>query len=275
MSKKKYYLSLLAVFKNESHIMEEWIEHYLMRGFSHIYLINDHSTDNFLPIIDRYKDFITLYDNEVVEEKDGRQVRVYEAYGKEALRDSTWLAVMDLDEFLYSPIHPILTGYFLRCELKDVAQVVVDWVHFGSSHFLKQPKNVVQEFCHIWNLDDFRITRFCSTKSIFQTKYWKSFLVHEHEMINGKEKTIRVGWNNGRKGALLVNHYTVQSLHFWMNIKGTRGDVNRYLQTQDRNLALFQEQDHNDVQDHRLALQTQVLLEKKSKITKISHLHKK
>jgi len=39
-------LGIGAVFKNESHIMIEWIEHYLSHGVDTIYLINDESTDN-------------------------------------------------------------------------------------------------------------------------------------------------------------------------------------------------------------------------------------
>jgi hypothetical protein len=37
----KYYLSVGAIFKNESMILKEWIEHYLHHGFEHIYLINE------------------------------------------------------------------------------------------------------------------------------------------------------------------------------------------------------------------------------------------
>ena len=50
----KYYFSIGAVFKNEAHALDEWIQHYLMRGVDHIYLINDFSTDAFKPIIDKW-----------------------------------------------------------------------------------------------------------------------------------------------------------------------------------------------------------------------------
>ena len=29
---KQYYLTIMAIFKNESHIFEEWIEHYIKEG---------------------------------------------------------------------------------------------------------------------------------------------------------------------------------------------------------------------------------------------------
>ena len=34
-----FYFTIGAVFKNESHILKEWIEHYLYHGIEHIYLI--------------------------------------------------------------------------------------------------------------------------------------------------------------------------------------------------------------------------------------------
>ena len=39
-------IAILTCFKNESHILKEWIEHYKNRGIEHIYMINDFSTDN-------------------------------------------------------------------------------------------------------------------------------------------------------------------------------------------------------------------------------------
>ena len=43
-----YYLSILAIFKNEAMNLKEWIEHYILNGVEHFYLINNGSTDNFL-----------------------------------------------------------------------------------------------------------------------------------------------------------------------------------------------------------------------------------
>ena len=39
ISPRKYYLSVLGVFKNEGHIMKEWIDHYILHGVDHIYII--------------------------------------------------------------------------------------------------------------------------------------------------------------------------------------------------------------------------------------------
>ena len=34
-------IAILTCFKNESLVLQEWIEHYKKRGIEHIYMIND------------------------------------------------------------------------------------------------------------------------------------------------------------------------------------------------------------------------------------------
>ena len=42
-------MSLLVIsrFKNERHILYEWIHHYLLEGVDHFFLIDDHSNDEY------------------------------------------------------------------------------------------------------------------------------------------------------------------------------------------------------------------------------------
>ena len=49
----KHYLSMRAVFHNESHIMREWMQQYVAEVMGFFYLINNFSMDIdlFLPII--------------------------------------------------------------------------------------------------------------------------------------------------------------------------------------------------------------------------------
>jgi len=61
-----YDLVVCAVFKNESHILTEWIEHYLKRDVDHIFLIDDFSTDAYLPKLEPYMDKVTLFKNDIV-----------------------------------------------------------------------------------------------------------------------------------------------------------------------------------------------------------------
>lgn len=49
--KKKYYMSVCAVFKNEAPFMKEWILYYQVIGADHIYLYNNNSDDNYQEVL--------------------------------------------------------------------------------------------------------------------------------------------------------------------------------------------------------------------------------
>jgi len=129
-----YYFSVCSVFKNEAHILEEWILHYLHHGVEHFYLVNDNSNDDYKVIIDKYSNYITLMHNDIVTKDVGRQGRIYEKYFRQHLEKTKWMASIDLDEFLYSPtsinIQNILHTY------ENYAQIRVDWLHFEVMNIL-------------------------------------------------------------------------------------------------------------------------------------------
>ncbi len=55
-----HYLSVGCLFKNESHSIREWIQHYLSRGVDHLYLIDDDSVAKIQGYIDSKK--VALFD---------------------------------------------------------------------------------------------------------------------------------------------------------------------------------------------------------------------
>ena len=46
-------LCLVAIFKNESHILKEFITHYIKQGVDHFFLIDNGSNDNYSDILTR------------------------------------------------------------------------------------------------------------------------------------------------------------------------------------------------------------------------------
>jgi len=84
---------------------------------------------------------------------------------KELLKESKWVAIMDLDEFLYSPkdinIKNILDKY------DSYSQITVDWLCFGSNEHLLQPQSVVEGFTKRSEVDT--SSKFYSYKSIFKS----------------------------------------------------------------------------------------------------------
>ena len=49
-----YYLTLMAIFKNETFNLKIWLDHYIWQGVQHFYLIDNGSTDNPLEILNDY-----------------------------------------------------------------------------------------------------------------------------------------------------------------------------------------------------------------------------
>jgi hypothetical protein len=140
IKKQKYFISIAAVFKNESHALDEWIQHYFKRGIDHIYLINDFSTDSYVDIIKKYGKKITLFNNDIITHEFGRQKLIYEKYLRPVLAETEYMAILDLDEFLYSPSNMSFNDFFMK--YNKYSQIVVNWLIFGSNSNIEQPKSI-------------------------------------------------------------------------------------------------------------------------------------
>ena len=251
-----------SIFKNESHILDEWIRHYLFHGVDHIYLVNDFSTDSYLEIIEKYADHVTLFHNDIVTREVGRQTQIYRKYFTPLLPTAKWMSILDLDEFLYSP--ETINIKHVLSEYSEYAQIVVDWVHFGSNGHIKQPPSVVEGFtmCALSRTSG-RNVKYYGYKSIFKTACLNYFDIHTSN-VNGEDLRII----DTPEAKLLINHYNLQSLDFFINVKGTRGDVNNwfdYVKIQ-RNKDLFEKFDVNDLEDLRLYNQNKKLILSKSNL---------
>lgn len=251
-----YTFVIGAFFKNESQIIKEWIEHYFHHGVDHIYLINDHSTDNYLEILQPYIDskMLTLY-HATDETSENRQMFFYNKYFQKHLNSTKWFGIFDLDEFLYSTKQINLK---LELEIyKQYDQILINWVHFGSSHHKNQPYNVVSNFLYRSEYNSVKNGpngRYNSYKSIVKVSDKPiTFGIHKHASDNTL-KEIHVDFNDN---SFLINHYVIQSKEFWETIKMTRGSATSYYKNMgwERDKQLFIDCDVNDVFDERLSIQ--------------------
>ena len=140
---KKYFLAIGAVFKDEALIIDEWINHYRRQGVDHFYLVNDHSKDDYNLSIGKHRRFVTLFHG-----KAHAQIASYsELIVPLARREAVWLGLVDLDEFAYTK-KLNLRSMLQSIQTKDpqMGEVCAPWKLFGSSGWIKQPKNVVQSF---------------------------------------------------------------------------------------------------------------------------------
>lgn len=261
-------LGIGAVFKNETHIMIEWIDHYLFHGVDHIYLINDHSTDNINIIKDMYKNNnkVTFFDSDVDSGPWSRQVDIYNKYLLNEIKKYDWFGILDLDEFLYCP-NFINFKEALNKIPSHINQIFANWVTFGSNFHEKQPYSVVKNFT--MRISDILDPNFKSHKNLFRPKALLKLDIHTHnvsgESANFSQETKEV--------LFLINHYVIQSKSFFKNVKSTRGDVNKIVSASFRDDNYFNRYDKNDILDLRLYEQNNNIID--NNINSIIEFHEK
>jgi hypothetical protein len=152
---------ILAQFKNEAMAMEEWIEHYFWQGADLLILLDNNSTDGGAEIAKKHANVIVID-----APKKCAQVENYFSLGYTCAikQDVDYLAVLDLDEFMFGqdgkPLKQHLEQYFDQ----GYSQLSVNWTMFGSSGYELQPKSIRKSF--LWRKKHLQ----SNLKSVFKTK---------------------------------------------------------------------------------------------------------
>ena len=90
------------MFKNESIIIKEWINHYIEEGVEHFYLIDNGSTDDYYEKIKMYEKYFTLV-KDSTRLPQGTQTYLYNKIYLQKIKSETkWLIICDIDEYIYA-----------------------------------------------------------------------------------------------------------------------------------------------------------------------------
>jgi hypothetical protein len=252
------HLSVLGIFRNEAHVLAEWIEHYRLFGVERFYLIDNNSTDEFSQILRPFQErgLVELYSCR----KDGYQIGAYEEL-MPALRSATdWLGVFDLDEFIYPPGGEQLPAVLRRFE--DCDAVLTPWLSFGSNGHMTQPSSTIQGFTR---RGEAGVSR-AFLKPIFRPAEVEKMSQHNPATRRGRKRLsngepfgddLHILLDEARVGefALLNNHYRLQSREHFATIKANRPEVHEEAQNRRKQLSFFDEYDElwSRVADSRLA----------------------
>jgi len=214
-----YYLSVLAQFKNETMNLKLWLDHHLWQGVQHFYLIDNGSTDNPMPILKDYiKRGIVSY---FYRPDKASQVKNYRnIFAKHIWTSTYWLAVIDLDEFLFGIDHTLVS------KLKTLEYynlIYLNWYIYGTSGCIQQPADVRLSNIHRHpNIDPVNTKYIFKPSSIIHpSQLWIHWLVYPNSMrkIENGNKIIIANQ------LVRVNHYVCQSEEFFTKIKSVRGDA--------------------------------------------------
>jgi hypothetical protein len=244
-----YYLSVGAMFKNESHSMKEWLDHYVLHGVEHFYLIDDGSTDEYMNILQPYidKGIVSLF---VVQEAYylGRQRNLYNRCILPHIKETKWLLMVDLDEYVWSTKELRLDNILREQGFEKYGQIQMKEALFGSNGHETQPQRIVESFtkrCHEFRGGKYKY--FVNSSFEFSSLNIHHADFTESHYVNDSSVFIIVF-----PEYFILNHYNCQSREFWDQVKCTRGDSDDFIRRLPEHFALF---DLNDVEDMGLVEQ--------------------
>lgn len=210
--KRKHYLSICAVIRNEAPYIVEWLNYHIRQGVSHFYLYDNASTDGTKEAAKEYDFYITWHDTKGDKQQCKSYAHMIETYREE----STWCAFIDIDEFIYSKRTPkFITTLKEEYDYPEVSGIAVHWLLFGSNshlHFSSDP--VIKRFTRrastvnkhvksIMRLED-TIAPGNDPHSFLAT----GLIINEHKIRLEKHYAIS---NYATADILGINHYVTKS----------------------------------------------------------------
>lgn len=204
MKEKKYFFGILTYFKNEKHILNEWILHYKKWGVDHIWMVDNGSEDDY--DISEFIDegFVTVYKEPIL----GQQ-SAYDKYLKEIKKEVSWIFICDLDEFLYSKEKDNIKEVLQNFAETDIISIQMT-IFFPAT--FETPLSIIQT----------NVLRKCKDSKICPKCIYNLDKVNKigiHGII-GKFKRLYI---NCDETLLCINHYRYTSFEYLYGIKEGRG----------------------------------------------------
>ena len=193
---KQDYYSVAVIVKNEARYIKEFVLFNKAVGADRIYLYDNDSTDNLLEVLAPFIDSGYV----VYKKWPGHTVQTgaYRDAVRRARRRTKWLALIDADEFLFSPKGDMpqqLKAY------EAYPGIGVNWLVYGPNGHDARPDGLVMDE-YTTTLADYGSQMNCHIKSIVQPK--EVFTVYHVHFAVYKGK----GYAVGEDGSLLDNRTT-------------------------------------------------------------------
>lgn len=275
-SNKKKLLTIYTQFKNESHILLEWINHYKQEGADHIFLVDNDSDDGYDVAALRKIPHLTLFHTKIRHQ----QLKIAEWVFKNYIEGHfEWASFLDMDEFLYSRLGYASTADYLRKlgnQKSEVKAILLPWKIFGSSGHIQQPKNVIHHFLYR-DEDGTTLENSNLVKSLFKPSYYKvkMHMVEPLDPLHNRSPHAKLMGNKDQEeysifyqfdpnkiklkdAPLHLNHYMIQSRDFFYKVKMKRGDATEESWNTLRNEEYFKSKDKNTIYDSELSIKKKV-----------------
>jgi hypothetical protein len=247
LCKPKDTLVVVAMFKNASHCIREWLQHYMKQGVTHFYMIDNGSTDNWRDQIKGAP--ITVY----TDDTDNSRFQLYEKYFFDKVKtDAEWVMMLDLSNFMYAR-----NGYrtileYLESLDEKIGNIEIKWKIFGSNNHIKQPRSIIKSFTKRKKIgtDHINLNRSGKKldtygKCIIKTYYLKNFGNNHNGNTYKCDKIVLPSKLTEEKLAespIHMNHYGIQSLEWYNNKDAEPSRIKQY----------FDYYNFDDIEDNEL-----------------------
>ena len=225
LEKKKYYVSVCSIFKNEAKYLEEWLNYHLVVGVEHFYLYNNFSEDNYKKVLKPYieKGLVTLIEWPI---KAG-QTQAYNDCVEKFSDESNWIGFIDLDEFAVPVKYDQVSEWLKKYE--KFPCVLGFYRDFGSSGIVEEndSKLICEQFTMCTDFVSpsmFLNTSWSNKIKAFNVahfarfKFFNKVCPENMAFFVGIAKTIK-------NPDFQFNHYYCKSLEYFVNKKIPGGDV--------------------------------------------------
>lgn len=160
----EYNLSIMAIFRDEAPYLKEWIEFHRLVGVEHFYLIDHLSTDHYQDVLQPYIDAgivdIDHCETEYVNWKwNTLQIKLYRDKMDEIKFQTYWLAIIDIDEFLFPVEEDNLLDLLERYD--KYSGLSANWQMYGTSDIEKLNEGDLQIEKFTWKAkENYKDNRF-------------------------------------------------------------------------------------------------------------------
>lgn len=208
-----HFLSIIAMFKNESYIIEQWIQHYLLEGVNHFYLIDNGSTDDYESKIQKYKEKITLIKDSYRQEKGTQNILINKHFLSKIKNESKWVIVCDIDEYIYHTNNNKKIPDFL-INNEQYSCIWIPWKLFGASKNPNIIPNLINDL--VYRQKSINTQKNGLGKSIMKCNDLIELETH-FSKVNGNSLRLNL------TSDLHCNHYKLISEKYFKEIKSVRG----------------------------------------------------
>jgi hypothetical protein len=244
------FLCIVAILKNESLYLREWIDFHLAEGVAHFFLYDNGSTDDPERLLQPYQSSgvasLIKWDNFAA--NLSAQNLAYAHAIVNLAHEYDWAAFIDIDEFLFGDERRNLAESLLV--FHDFSAIRVKQYTFGPSGHLTRPQAPVTQ-SYLYRAPDLTSTQ--SIKSVVRPRSVTKVRPH-YLTVTGKEYSFAAEDDQSSMPRLRINHYFTKSIAEF-EAKFARGWLLRRVDSaklREKKLRRFKLDDFNEFDDRIL-----------------------